>query len=109
MIAQIKQSDVLSNLIKIWIPDTDFKMTNKYILSNLYTNLESINLQIDREINTGYNFYLFNILNRAQIKISAHMEDLVKMMDELMSWKFYTCTTKESDEEFINTCISESL
>jgi hypothetical protein len=35
-------------------------------------------------------FALFNILNRARIKISAHMEDFVKMMDELMSWKFYT-------------------
>jgi len=48
-------------------------------------------------------FALFNILNRAHIKKSAHMEDFVKMMDELMSWKFYTYATRLSDQEFINT------
>ena len=104
MISKIKQSDIISNSIKNWIPEIDIKTSNKYILSKLSSELETINLQIDREINTGYNFYLFNILNRTQIKISAHMEDLVKMMDGLMNWKFYTSTIKSSDQDFINTC-----
>jgi hypothetical protein len=108
MITFISKSDMLTESILTHLPETNIKSSNKYILTQLNKQLESINLEIDRLIDTGYNFYLFNILNKSQIKISAHMEDLVKMMDELMSWKFYTSNTKESDQEFISKCVNIS-
>ena len=103
MINQISSLDVLN--FSIHLPDSDIKLSNKYILSMLSAQLDETNSQIDKRIDIGYSFYLYNILSKAQIKISAHMEDLVQMMDSLMYYKFYSGTTKTSDEEFFKACV----
>jgi DNA polymerase III delta prime subunit len=103
MINQISSLDVLN--FSTHLPDSDIKLSNKYILSRLSAQLDETNSQIDKRIDIGYSFYLYNILSKAQIKISAHMEDLVQMMDSLMYYKFYSGTTKTSDEEFFKACV----
>ena len=102
MIKQIKDLVVLN--YSTHIPEINIKSTNKYIIERLEQELKQINVQIDKQIDTGYNFYLYNVLTKAHIKISAHMEDLVKMMDGLMLWKFYTNSAKISDQEFLQIC-----
>jgi hypothetical protein len=103
MINQISSLDMLN--YSTHLPNTDIKSSNKYILVKLNEELDAINLQIDAHINTGYSFYLYNILSTAQIKISAHMEDLVQMMDGLMYYKFYSSTAKTSDLDFFKACV----
>ena len=102
MISQLSALDVLN--YSTHLPDSDIKSSNKYILSKLNEQLDVINQQIDTHIDTGYSFYLYNILTTAHIKISAHMEDLVKMMDGLMYYKFYSGTTKSPDADFFKAC-----
>ncbi len=102
MIKQINELDVLN--YSTHLPDTDIKSGNKYILAKLNEQLDAINEKIDIHIDTGYSFYLYNILTTAHIKISAHMEDLVQMMDGLMYYKFYSGTIKIPDADFLKAC-----
>lgn len=103
MISQISALDVLN--YSTHLPDTNIKSENKYILSKLNEQLDAINKQIDTHLNTGYSFYLYNILTTEHIKISAHMEDLVQMMDGLMYYKFYSGSTKIPDTDFFKSCL----
>jgi len=93
-------SDKYLELIKLKIEDTNIDIDNYLVIKMLKNKLTKINNELD----TGHNFNLYNILTKEHIRLSASMESLEKMMNDLIIYKFFN-KIKISDKVFLDKCL----
>lgn len=105
----IKQINIINNFSDKYLDIiAKYKFTidkdNILVIKMLKNKLNKINIELQKELDVGYNFNLYNILTKEHIKISASIESLEKMIDELIIYKFFN-KKKTSDKIFVETCL----
>jgi len=97
-------SDKYLDLIKLKIEESSIDNDNDLVVIMLKNKLTKINNELETELDTGHNFNLYNILTKEHIRLSASMESLEKMMNDLIIYKFFN-KIKISDKEFLDKCL----